>query len=182
MSTVENIQRYYEIKFHIRERNSKEALAMLKKYPSQSSFYNVDGSTHLHSAVFEGLLEVSVYLMKNGCDVNFVDNQGNTALTIAMQNLPFERDSECIYYLLYYGANLAHKNKAGLNALRIFAQRNCFNRRQIHDGFLHVINTCDLSDMEIAALLYEAYWPISAVLKIQRPNVISMMKAMGAPN
>ncbi|OXU28803.1 hypothetical protein TSAR_009281 [Trichomalopsis sarcophagae] len=173
-------EEYYEIKFHIREKNTKEVLEMLMEHPLQSSFYNVDGSTHLHTAVSAGLLEVCVYLMKQGCDVNFADNKGNTALTIAMQYLPFENDSECICYLLYYGANLAHKNKAGLNALGIFAQRNCFDRRQIYDGFIHVINTCDLSDMRIAALLYEAYWPITAVLKIKRPNVILLMKAMGA--
>ncbi|OXU28801.1 hypothetical protein TSAR_009279 [Trichomalopsis sarcophagae] len=176
--TTPTINVYYEINFHIQNRNSKAALAMLKEHPLQSRFYDGDGLTHLHIAVSKGLTDVAIYLMKQGCNVNFADCEGNTALTLAMQNLPFERDTECIYYLLYYGGNLAQKNKEGLNALGIFAERNLFRKKNIHHALLLAIKSCKLSDIKIAELLHDAKWPISAVLDIQKPNVISIMEEM----
>lgn len=155
-----------------------EAIQYFKRYPEQISYVDCEGDTHLHLAAKAGDSEVVEFLINNGVDVNAVNSFGNTP--ILMVTPGDERMRKVVDLLIREGANVAHKNHRGINALILFRKKFMLRSkkwfgREVCRGLRHL----DISDIEMATLLREAKWPIRCAVWTRKPSVTDLMIKMG---
>ena len=95
-----------------------ELIAQLFRADANAHVRDVKGRTPLFPCFFNRDVEAVRLLMQRGIRINTQDNEGNTALMMAVT-----KDSSSVQALLDAGANPNIKNKAGKTALQI-AQEN----------------------------------------------------------
>lgn len=78
---------------------------------------------------------VSETLLKNGANPNFIDEQGNSILHIAIEN----KNEDLIFLLLKYGANPEIKNAEGISAFKMMLDLN-IGPKSIHPSFKDYIS------------------------------------------
>ncbi|MEA3372880.1 MAG: ankyrin repeat domain-containing protein [Campylobacterota bacterium] len=90
---------------------------VLQQFSSDKLFeYNKKGQTLLHLAIPSGNIKLVAYLLNKGLDIDAVDQQGDTALTIVVR---YQNQYEMLSYLLKRHATIDHKNSAGSSALTL---------------------------------------------------------------
>ena len=81
---------------------------------------NLPGGCHaLHAAAAGGWSDVVFALAGGGADVNSYNEKDDLPLTIALRKKQISKNT--ILILLAYGADVERRNKAGENALELFA-------------------------------------------------------------
>lgn len=105
-SELKNILHIYATDFVNAERLI--CLRYLSRYVKLKEFTDLYGRTLLHYAVLANVRSCD-YLLKEGCDINAVDNDGNTPMHISVMYA----SKECSKFLIDNGADMSIRNNNG---------------------------------------------------------------------
>ncbi|CAG2221111.1 unnamed protein product [Mytilus edulis] len=104
--SVVNVFLQHNCNLNIKDADGRNAL----HYASEN---NVFGKSVLHAACRGGNVDIIEYFLNRGCDIDHVDNEGETPYLTAFR----EKDKEVINILMKYNCDVNISNKKGHNAL-----------------------------------------------------------------
>lgn len=95
-------------------------LEIIKRLDDYIDFKFKYGQTALHIATEYNQMKIVHYVIKNGMDINAVDNDGDTALHVALEC----DNNEIIKYLVFYEADQLIKNRHSQSPIELAVEYN----------------------------------------------------------
>ena len=121
-------------------------------------------------ATTRGNLEMVKLLHQNGADINYIDNDGNSALMLTIMNYLGKNQRKIFYYLFENGADIDRENENGQTALSLAA----------HAGLVEVVNLLLDENVNIDHIEVGGDSPLMAAISHGHEDVAKVLLDRGA--